>query len=413
MATRRQRGEGSVYQRADGMWVGNLNLGYRDGKRRRKVVYGRTQREALRKLGEVKRTATPDMPTASRTLASWMTEWLESVAPNHEDMKPRTLSTYREKTRNYIVPHLGRHRLDKLTPAQVRGMHRWITQDQGLSTTTAMHAHRVLSVALRDAMREGLVPRNVASREYVDSPRKAANDRRGMSLPEALAVLREAGRDERLGGRWLVALMLGLRQGERLAMRWDLLDLDKGVADLSWQLQRIPYKHGCGDSCGRRGADRCPQRELDAQPGFSYQRLEGNLCLQRPKTRGSTRVVALPGPTIAALAARRELASAERPGYEVDHDLVWCREDGRPVDAGEDWRAWRDLLQACGMPHLTQHEARHTTATLLQSMGVDEATRMAIMGHSEAATQRGYAHVDLTLQRQALDALGERLSIAR
>lgn len=408
MARRRQKGEGSIYLRDDNLWVGSFNLGMRDGKRRRKVVYGKTQREVVRKLETLKRTATQDMPTASMKLEQWLEQWLAEIAPRTG--KPSKVTSQRTSIRNYIVPVLGHHRLDRLTTSHVRELHHYVMVTKGLASTTAMHAHAVLSVALNDAMREHppLVQRNVAS--LVKAPSKRDNDRRGMSMPEALAVLRGAAQDGRLGARWLVALMLGVRQGERLGMRWQMLDLDKGVADLSWQLQRIPYKHGCGDACGRR-QDRCPQRELDVQPDFTYTRVEGNRCLVRLKTRGSTRVVALPPPVVAGLRARHETVLAERDRYEVDHDLVWCREDGRPLEASEDWRAWRDLLQACGMPHLTQHEARHTTATLLQSIGVDEATRMAIMGHSEAATQRGYAHVDLTLQRQALDALGERLSI--
>lgn len=410
MSKQRMRGEGSVYRRNDGRWTAVLNLGYRDGKRRRKTVYARTQREAVRKLEELKRTATKDMPTASMKLEQWLENWLAEIAPTTG--KPSKVASQRTSVRNYIVPAIGRIRLDRLTTGHVRDLHNFVMVTKGLSSTTALHAHAVLSVALNDAMRESppLVQRNVAS--IVRAPRKQENDRRGMSMPEAVAVLRGAGEhDPRLGGRWMVAFMLGLRQGERLGMRWQMLDLDKGVADLSWQLQRIPYRHGCGDdACGRR-QDRCPQRQLDVRPDFTYHRIEGNRCLVRLKTRGSQRVVPLPPPVVAVLRVRLEDVRRERAGYEADHDLVWCREDGRPLEAGEDWRDWRDLLRHIGMPHLTQHEARHTTATLLQSLGVDEATRMSVMGHSEAATQRGYAHIDLTLQRRALDALGERLSL--
>lgn len=444
MTTRRQRGEGSVYQRHDhpscpaeipgppeahgrptmirpdhrcrGTWVGALHLGYREGKRRRKVVSGRTQAEAVRRLAELKKHATPDMPTAAMRLDRWLDHWVNHIAATTG--KPSKRDFQKDKIRNYIAPAIGRHRLDRLTTDHVRELHTYVMVTKALSSTTAGHAHAVLSVALNDAMRESppLVQRNVAA--LVKKPRPRESSRRGLSMPEALAVLRQAGTDERLGSRWLVALMLGVRQGERLGLRWQYLDLGAGVADWAWQLRSIPYRHGCGGPgrdgswpCGRRRADSCPDRELDVQPDFTYLRLDGNLCLIRLKSDGSTRVTPLPPPVVAALRARHQRYLAERDGYTVDHDLVWCREDGRPLRAGDDWAAWSALLRACGMPHLTQHEARHTTATLLQSMGVDEATRMAIMGHSVAATQRGYAHVDLTLQRRALDALGERLSL--
>jgi hypothetical protein len=48
---RRTRGEGAVFRRAsDGFWVGALDLGVVDGHRRRKTVYGQSEREVLQKL---------------------------------------------------------------------------------------------------------------------------------------------------------------------------------------------------------------------------------------------------------------------------------------------------------------------------------------------------------------------------
>ena len=48
---RRGRGEGSIVQRADGRWMGRVDLGWHNGKRRSKAIYGRTRRavaDALR-----------------------------------------------------------------------------------------------------------------------------------------------------------------------------------------------------------------------------------------------------------------------------------------------------------------------------------------------------------------------------
>ena len=51
MATgRRGKGEGSIYRRRDGQWVGSVDLGPQGGRRRRKTVYGRTQKEVRDKL---------------------------------------------------------------------------------------------------------------------------------------------------------------------------------------------------------------------------------------------------------------------------------------------------------------------------------------------------------------------------
>src|SRR5262249_57612348 len=61
------------------------------------------------------------------------------------------------------------------------------------------------------------------------------------------------GADQRNGTRWSVALALGLRQGEALGLRWRHVDLDAGILTIRWQLQRLPWRHGCSDphACGK------------------------------------------------------------------------------------------------------------------------------------------------------------------
>jgi integrase len=404
---RRQRGEGSVYQRKDGLWVGEIDLGWRDGKRRRKVVYDRTQRAAIKKLNDVKARIAKhgDIPTAGMRVDKWLETWLTEICPAKEKMRPNSLRNYRTNVNNYLIPTIGKERLDRLSPAHVRRVRTYIMDELGLSSTSAMHAHAVLSTALNDAKREGLVSVNVT--DLVDPPKRAASDRRALSMPEVVALL-EHVQNDRLGSRWLAALLLGARQGELLGLEWDRVDLQNGTADLSWQLQRIPYKHGC-TGCGRRGADRCPQRVLNTTAGFEYRQLVGNQCLTRPKTEGSTRLVPLPAPLVTALETRHRLYLGEKATYGADHGLVWPRTDGRPMDAEADSAAWRTHLAAVGLPAVKQHAARHTAATLLLSIGVPQEIIMSILGHSDAVTTRGYQHIDLTMQRQALGQLASAL----
>lgn len=416
-AARRQRGEGSIYQRGDGQWVGTLTLGYRsNGARRRKTIYGRTQRDVVRKLAEVKRELAKhgDLPTAGMTLQAWMDRWLDEIAP--ATGTPGKMRGYREKSRNYIEPALGRVRLDKLQPQHVRDLHRHVIDELGLSPTTAYNAHRVLSVALNDAMREGVATRNVAS--IIRAPQPEKDKGEAFSVAEARALGHQI-EGIRLESRWLAALLLGARKGECLGLRWEYVDLDAAVLDVSWQLQHIPFKHGCGAKpkgkawpCGHRFAGHCADRALDMRRGFEHLVLKGNLCLIRPKTELSQRLLPIPTLLLQSLRRRRldYLDERKAPGY-IDHDLVWARLDGRPIDAWDDGDEWKAILAAAGVRDLPLHGARHTSATLLQAHGVPESTRMMILGHSSATMARRYAHRDLTLQRQALEQLGESLSI--
>ena len=423
---RRVRGSGYVSDkpRADGLYVGQIDLGWVGGTRKRKTVYGHSRPEVERKM-KAERTKIEAGGLGEReiTVEAWLLWWLENIAA--PSVKPHTLSTYRTYVHEYLVPILGKKRLDRLTPAHVLEMHRAITGQthrrtgKPLSSTTALHAHRVLSTALTEAMRHGRVIRNAAS--LVDAPRRAPHQPEALTFDQAKAVLELA--EERMKSRWLAGMMLGARQGELLGLRWPFVDLETGMVDIAWKLERIPYKHGCekaGKPTCERKADRCPLRTLAVSPSYEYQVLDGNLCLSRPKTTGSQRLVTLPDPLLYALILRREQYEAEREHYAVDHDLVWARwsddpkhlgERGRPIDGRADWQAWKDLLAAAKIPHMRLHAGRNTAATMLLETGSDARIVSEILGHSSVAMSRAYQQVRPTLQREALARVAERLGL--
>lgn len=365
-----------------------LDLGYDDtGNRRRKTVYGTNTADVIKKMDALKRQLAErgDLPTVDATVGQWLAYWLEEIAAPR--LKPTTLAGYRSVCEQRLIPILGRHRLPQLSPQHVRAMHKTLIE-QGLSSTTAMNAHRVLSASLTDAVRWNRVARNVAS--LVRAPSKAPSDRSGLTVAQAVAVLQVAARDLQHGSTWLVALMLGLRQGERLGLRWSHVDLEAGTIDVAWSLARV-------------------------QPGYrkdiEHVELERNLVLFRPKTKTSTRVIPLPDLIVQALSGRRMWVEFERPDYTVDHDLVWCRPDGGPIPPRLDHAVWQALLARAGVPAKTLHEARNAAATMLFEGGVDQGVIKEILGHSNVTMSRAYQRVSLELSRRALNEVGERLAL--
>jgi integrase len=401
--TRRQRGEGALYFReSDCMWVGSVDLGHTpDGKRRRKVVTHSTQAGALKKLNEVKRAVGihGDVPTRSQTLGEWLDRWLMEIAQPR--VRPRTLDTYRHKV-GLIKAAIGRVRLDRLTPAHVRQMQDHAGAD-GRSSTTALQAHRILAKALKDAEREGLVVRNVAT--LTDAPRKAVSTRTALSAGDARSVLVGSAADP-LAARWALAILCGVRQGEALGLRWEYVDLDVGVADLAWQLQRLTWRHDCGGTCGRKRGAECPDRSLMIPAGFEAEVLRGGLCLTRPKSEDSRRIVPLPSLVVDLLGRHRAL-TAQRPN---PFGLVWTDGDGMPVDPKDDRAAWGAALTRAGVAPVVLHAARHTTATLLMNGGTADTTIQSIMGHSDVTTTQKYQHADLRIAREAIERLAGELT---
>lgn len=402
---RRQRGEGSLFQRAsDGKWVGRVELGWIDGERRRKTVYGDTMNEARKKLDKVKvAVAAGDRTTAGISVKHWVTAWLEEVCPAKDRMRPKTLANYESYARNYIVPCLGPVKLDKLGAQHFRQLRNYVL-GKGLSSTTAGHAHTIFSTSLNDAVKEGLLVKNPA--ELADRPANADSQRRALTIPEVQRISWELDDPAWIGivSRWLAALLLGMRQGECLGLQVDKVDMGNESVTVDTQLQRIPWTHGC--QIGELGMmthspPTCPARRLRTLPGYSYRPLKGNLCLVAPKTEGSKRLV--PMPAVLASAMAQHFGNTSH--WPNPHGLVWRQRNGDPIDPGKDREQWHQLLAAAGVDDTDQHSARHTTSTLLLALGVSDDVRMAILGHSTAAARQAYTHVDLSLAREAMAKL--------
>ena len=121
MAARRAAGEGSVHKRKHGGWQGSIDVGIVDGRRKRKTVYGATQREVLDKLTAIRRTLDAGLPVGTSrpmTLGDYLEAWLRDTLP--AVVRPSTAASYSSLTRKHIIPGLGHHRLDKLTAVHIR-----------------------------------------------------------------------------------------------------------------------------------------------------------------------------------------------------------------------------------------------------------------------------------------------------
>jgi integrase len=402
---RRARGEGGLFQRADGMWVGVVDVPTTDGKRKQKRVYDKTYRECVRKLSKLKSDINAGIVlNESTTLSAWMTHWLNVVHRPH--IRPKTFQDYVSVV-DQINAAIGNRRLGTLTPEDVRKLHSAL----GVGRRRTAKAHAVLSRALGDAAAEGLVARNVAT--IVRKPPVVKTTRGAFDEKAAKTIIGYAARNRPAAEatRWSLAFLSGLRQGEALGLEWGRVDLEENVLDVSWQLQLLSKDHRCGEKnasgewpCGKKKSSYCPSAELVVPPNYETRHVYKSLYLTRPKTAAGQRFVPLIDPLADALRA------VKAGGLSNQYGLVFAHVDGRPVSPREDHSAWVRLMIDAeiieeGDPVPALHSARHTTATLLRAAGVDEATRMAILGHVSVEAQRTYAHDNLELTRKAMDAL--------
>jgi integrase len=413
MGARRTKGDGGLYQRADGVWIGRVELPPgRDGKRRQRTVSSRSFDTAAARLRKLRADVDDGRiaVTGNTTVSKWLDRWITEI--HAQRIRPTTLRDYQMVIEHHINPTLGTKRLDKLTLDHIRQMHRVIGPRRA-----AEKAHVILQRALKDAVREGMITRNVA--ELVDKPRYNKTKRTSLSVDLAKRIIGTgfASRDKSEATRWAAAFLTGCRQGELLGLEWDRVDLEHGVMEVSWQLQQLDQAHGCGEPvddkypCGRERPGWCPQAHWDLPPGFDYRECHRSLVWTLPKTAAGARLV----PIIPDLLAKlRELHTDQGVN---PHGLVWHYPDGRPIGPREDYKAWKALLVDAKVikpkgETLPLHVARHTTATLLRASGVDEQTRMEILGHATVDSQRVYAHGDRQRHLSAMTNLNQLLAPA-
>ena len=375
MGTRRGHGEGSICQRSDGRWMARVDLGYVGGKRKRKQIYGKTRKEVAEALKVVLRDQQQGLPVAveRQTVEQFVARWLTDVVALKT--RPRTHQSYREIARLHILPTLGAIQLTKLSPQDVQSLLSRKLAD-GLSPRTVTYIRAVLRMALGQALKWGLVARNVAT--LVASPRMERSEMQFLT-PEQARTLLDAAQGDRLEALYRVALSLGLRRGEALGLRWQDIDLDRRTVHVAVALQP----------------------------------LNGKLTLVEPKTATSRRSIPLPAALVTALHAHRARQLQERllaRDRWQEHGLVFPTSIGTPMHAGNLVRSFHALLEQAGLPSIRFHDLRHSCASLLAAQGVPARVIMEILGHSDIrVTQNIYTHVFDEGKRQAADAMDRAL----
>jgi integrase len=376
----RANGDGDVFPRKNkagkvtsyrGAYVGP------DGKRR--YVSGKTKEEARRNLrkarGDAERSLVFDADNLG--VGEYLDRWLSDSV--RDTVKATTFERYEQITRLHLKPALGRVKLKALTPAHVRGLYRE-KLEAGSSARTVRYIHTTLHKALKQAVMDGLIPRNAT--EAVKPPQQTREEMRPLTPEQAkhlLQVARETG--NRLEALYVLAIHTGLRQGELLGLKWDDVDLEDG----SLQVRRTLTITKDG-------------------PVFTT-----------PKTAGSRRSVKLTSKATEALKRHleRQLGEIDRVGsLWSENGLIFASETGDPLDRrAVTTLKFKPLPKYAGLPEIRFHDLRHTCATLLLTRNVNPKIVSEMLGHATIAiTLDTYSHVLPNMRDQAAAAMEEALS---
>lgn len=393
--TRRAAGEGTSYRRANGTWCAQVTFEDDNGRKRRKTVYGKTEKAVLAKKRAVQREQDDGAALQSRrapTIKAYGDAWVAGRLADEVtsgQVRASTADSYRSTWRIHVEPLLGHHRIDALRPDHVL---RWLaaksleTSARGrpLSDRSRQYAFAVLRRVLNDAVRDGALQRNPC--QQVRGP-SVGNQSGGMPLtrPEATALLKVL-RQEDDAALWLTLLSLGLRIGEALALRWSDIDLDEERLTVARSVSRVRF---------------------EADPVTGRHRTE--LVFTEPKTRRSAARLATPSALVVALRRHRALQAEARLSSPcwADEDLVFPTSIGTAQDTRNVGRRWHALRGRAGITRpIRLHDLRHSAATFLLTQGVPMRVIMETLRHSRFATTADiYTHVLDEVQATAATAM--------
>lgn len=352
-------GEGSVFKRAsDGAWLAQISRGPR-GARKTWTRSAATKSEALRRLIELRAELDRSQPTPSGLTGSFLEQW----ANDARNIRPNTRRGYLVVIRNHLAPTIGHIPLTDLRPAHVERMLALLTPL--VSEKYLRNIHAVLRRGLGQAVRLGMVPLNVASREFIETPKVSPTDPDALTQAQVDALIAAADGD-RLQALVVVLADCGLRVGEALGLWWQDIRPDSIQVELE-----LTYRDG------------------------EYRR-------EAPKTPRSRRSVPLTDRAKAALDAHRA-GLIEQGVVPIATGYVFTNTTGGPLSGSWFTHHFHDLCERAGLDRRPPKILRATFSSELYRLGVPEIVIADLMGHARTRTTK--RHYIATTPAQAQDAV--------
>ena len=371
--SKRLNNEGAIYEspKGSGIWWAQLPADDQ-GKRPRRQA--KSKEEAGKKLEKMQRDRERGLNLAKKrpTVDEYAATWLDTVVSRHR--KPSTVASYTYIVRHYILPRLGHIRIDQINVRRVRQFVNHM-MDEDFSPDTVRNAYMRLRGMLQSAVDEGVTSYNLSAK--IELPKARIDVARILSIPQAQTLLATV-EEHRLSVLYYIYLILGLRRGEGLGLRWSDVNREVETIDIRQQIQII----------------------------------ENEIALNTPKN-DKTRTLPLSPELVAMLQEHeknqreeRELAGAQWQ----EHGLIFPSEVGTPMNPNNLLRHFKLTLQAANLEHMRLHDLRHTSATLLADLGTEERIIAAILGHGPKNITRRYSHTTIETMRKPINQLSASLT---
>lgn len=387
-------GEGSIFKTKDGKWRSSVTIGKDPltGKQKKQWFYGNSEKE----VREKKLKALSQLQNGNYVLPSKLTleQWLHTWLWEYKKMKLQrtTFESYEYIIRVHITPLLGKRQLLKLTADDLQKLYNVklesgrLDGQGGLSNRSVKYIHIIMRQALSQAIRNGLLSKNVA--EATTPPKLIKKEMRVLTIEEQQKFTAAIG-NERLRALFILAPNCGAREGEILALKWDDIDFEQNKIRIDETLKRV--------------------KKFDSSENKT------ELIFKTPKSFSSNRIIDVPKLVMQELNQHKIRQNKEKLKSGASYDdktLVFCSELGKPIDVSNFMRVYRRILKRSGIniKGVTFHTLRHVYGSRLNDLNVDPKTIQSLMGHSSIKTTMDvYVHSSEEKHKEAADKMNSLL----
>lgn len=389
MAKRRANNEGGLSKRKDGKWVASLKVGMgNDGKPKYRYLYGKTQKEALQKLTELKITLNMgvDIAQGDITVEEWLKVWM---ATYKKKLKPTTKTSYDNNIRLHINPRIGHMRLNKLQTGHIQDMldyaycskiNRTKTKEKK-SYSLFLKVYTVIDGALEQAVKNDMLKKNPC-KGVVFPP----EDEKSISVfsKEEQKAFVDALDGELYEVLFRTYLQTGARLGELPALTWKDVNFDVPYIDLNKKAVVVHDYYAKGK-----------KTQVQVQPYL--------------KTKSSFRQVYITEGLVNILREEKERQEAvyAELGWEwSDNNLVFPSGVNTILHPRNIQTMFMRIRDNAGIEHGTMHTLRHTYATRCFEAEIDIKVISEQLGHKNVRTTYDtYVHVMPYKKKSEMDKL--------
>lgn len=363
---RRANGEGSLSKRKDGRWMARYKVLTNDGKKEQRTIYGHNKDLVAKEMREAIRLADlgQDINKSSMTLQNYYNYWKDNIAPNR--LKPTTIELYDDYFEKWILPSLGKKRINKITTRDIQLMITEKERETGAKRRCQICKDAISSL-LHFAVDQNEIIFNPARK--VIAPNYEKKEKELLSSCELAIFFQTAKKNSSYSLAYELAYYCGLRRGEVLGLRKEDVDSEKLILKVRQQIVSLKNKP----------------------------------TILSTKTKTSVRNIPIPIELYSKI-------SAFIAKDKSDCDLIFHTKTNNPISPNNLARDLNKIIKKANVKHITMHTLRHMACTDMINSGASLKTVQTIMGHSNPqVTIDIYQHSNTEDKRDAIKKLMKNL----